>query len=261
MRIIFWAGDSTNTTNKADRYPQTGIAQAFDRYTSEDVVIYNHSINGRSTKSFIDEGRLARIGEEISSGDFLFIQFGHNDEKEQDPARYTHPYGDFIDNLGRFVSIARKKGAYPLLITPVERRHFLSDGKTLESPSLHEDYVEGILEASHRYEVPVIDLWTLSRELLSAVGDEASVPWFMHLRPGESKRVPEGQTDDTHLKYEGAMAFGRLLAEALCKLNEPYGSLVDREVLAELKNLEARNTVRMPDPDLIDEKAMNRRAE
>ena len=94
--------------NKFATYPQTGIAQAFDRYTAGDVVIYNHAVNGRSTKSFIDESRLATIYDEITKDDFLFIQFGHNDEKINDPLRYTDPHDEFVTNLGKFVNVARK---------------------------------------------------------------------------------------------------------------------------------------------------------
>ena len=253
MRIIFWAGDSTNTTNKAHKYPQTGIAQAFDRYTAQDVVIYNHSINGRSTKSFIDQGRLANIYNEISAGNFLFIQFGHNDEKDTDPLRYTHPDGDFIDNLGKYINVARDKGAYPLLITPVERRLFNEDGRTLKSPSAHEPYVEGCIEAGKRYNVPVLDLFSRSREFLEKTGDILSLKYFMHLAPGEAFWCPEGQSDDTHLKYEGALVFGRLLAEELLKLDAPYNTLVDIKVLEEL---EKAVSVNAPDKDLTDEKNM-----
>ena len=84
MRKIFWASDSTVQTNKFMTYPQTGIGQVFSLYTKDDVTVVNYAKNGRSTKSFIDEGRLQRIDEEIGAGDFLFIQFGHNDEKSQD---------------------------------------------------------------------------------------------------------------------------------------------------------------------------------
>ncbi|MBR5116325.1 MAG: rhamnogalacturonan acetylesterase, partial [Lachnospiraceae bacterium] len=234
MRLIHWAGDSTNTANKAHKYPQTGIAQAFDRYTAADVVIYDHAINGRSTKSFIDQGRLETIAREIGEGQFLFIQFGHNDEKKEDPLRYTAPDGDFIDNLGRFAAVARDAGAYPLFITPVERRLFTEDGRTLRSPSAHEPYVAGYREAARRFEVPLIDLWTDSRAFLERLGDAESVRLFMHLRPGEAMVCPGGQRDDTHLKYEGAMQFGRLVAESLVKLPEVYASLVDTEVLEEL---------------------------
>ena len=116
MRHIFWAGDSTAASNKYVTFPQTGIAQAFDRYTRTDVVVCNHAFNGRSTKSFIDESRLAPIYNDITKGDFLFIQFGHNDEKINDPSRYTDPHGEYIVNLGKFVNVARNKGAYPLFI-------------------------------------------------------------------------------------------------------------------------------------------------
>ena len=128
MRHIFWAGDSTVATNKASTYPQTGIGQAFDRFTAMDVCVCNRAVNGRSTKSFIDESRLAPIYDEITKGDFLFIQFGHNDEKKNDPSRYTDPHGEFIVNLGKYVNVARNKGAYPVFITSVERRLFDENG-------------------------------------------------------------------------------------------------------------------------------------
>ncbi len=239
MRLIHWAGDSTNTANKAYKYPQTGIAQAFDRYTAADVVIYDHAVNGRSTKSFIDQGRLDTIAEEIREGQFLFIQFGHNDEKKEDPLRYTHPDGDFIDNLGRFAEVARSRGAHPLFLTPVERRLFLEDGRTLRSPSAHEPYVAGYREAAGRFGVPLVDAWSRSRECLTRLGDAGSVRFFMHLQPGESMVCPGGQKDDTHLKYEGAMLFGRLIAEEIRKLPPIYASLVDEEVLKELTTQDA----------------------
>ena len=231
MRILYWAGDSTNTTNKAHKYPQTGIALAFDRYTAGDVLIYNHSINGRSTKSFMDQGRLDNIQKELTKDNFLFIQFGHNDEKKEDPLRYTEPFGSFIENLGCFAKAAREVGAYPLFITPVERRKFNEDRKTLVTPSAHEPYVNAYKQAAAQFDVPLIDLFTKSRALLESVGYEASVRFYMHLEPGETLWCPEGQVDDTHLKYEGALAFGRLLAEELIKLPEPYASLIQPEAL------------------------------
>ena len=94
MRHIFWAGDSTAASNKYVTYPQTGIAQAFDRYTRTDVVVVNHAFNGRSTKSFIDESRLAPIYNDITKGDYLFIQFGHNDEYLSSSYRCTYPLLD-----------------------------------------------------------------------------------------------------------------------------------------------------------------------
>ncbi|MCR5107549.1 MAG: rhamnogalacturonan acetylesterase [Lachnospiraceae bacterium] len=251
MRIIFWAGDSTNTENKAHNYPQTGIAQAFDRYTASDVVIYNHAVNGRSTKSFIDQGRLETIYNEITEDDFLFIQFGHNDEKSADPLRYTDPDDDFIVNLGRFAKSAKNKRAYPVFITPVERRLFNEDGFTLKSPSAHKPYVDAYFEAGRRYDVPVIDLWSLSRAFLERRGDKASVRYFMHLKPGEAFWCPKGQEDNTHLKYEGAMAFGKLIAEELYRMDDIYSSLIDPKVLSALNDHSGTSVI---NEDLIDEK-------
>ena len=228
MRHIFWAGDSTVACNKFATFPQTGIGQAFDRYTREDVVIYNHAVNGRSTKSFIDESRLATIYDEITKGDYLFIQFGHNDEKINDPARYTDPHGEFIVNLGKFVNVARNKGAYPVFITSVERRMFDEKGTLMFSG--HEEYVLGMKEAGEKFDVPVVDLYTMSREFLEATGDEASKKYYMNLAPGEALWAPEGKIDNSHLKYEGAMLYAGMIAKGLVALGEPYSSLIADEI-------------------------------
>ncbi len=229
MRHIFWAGDSTVACNKFNTFPQTGIAQAFDRYTKEDVVIYNHAVNGRSTKSFIDESRLAPIYDEITKGDFLFIQFGHNDEKINDPSRYTDPHGEFVTNLGKFVNVAINKGAYPLFITSVERRLFDENGKL--KPSEHTEYVKGMKEAAEKFDVPVVDLFTMSRDFLEKTGDEASKKYYMNLAPGEATWAPEGKIDNSHLKYEGAMLYAGMIAKGLLNLEETYSSLVADETL------------------------------
>lgn len=224
MRHIFWAGDSTAACNKFATFPQTGIAQAFDRYCAEDVVVCNHAVNGRSTKSFIDESRLATIYDEITEGDYLFIQFGHNDEKENDPARYTDPHGEFIVNLGKFVNVARNKKALPVFITSVERRLFDENGKL--KPSAHTEYVLGMKEAAKKFDVPVVDLFTMSREFLERIGDEASKKYYMNLAPGEASWAPEGKIDNSHLKYEGAMLYSGMIAKGLSELGKPYSKLL-----------------------------------
>lgn len=241
MRIIFWAGDSTNACNKANKYPQTGIAQAFDRFTAFDVVIYDHAINGRSTKSFIDQGRLAVIYDEIREGDYLFIQFGHNDEKITDLARYTDPETDFIDNLGKFISVARNKKAIPLLITPLERRNFKDDHVHLEE-SEHLPYVKAYYEAARRFNAPLIDMYKVSREFIEEHGDEPTKKYFMHVKPGEVFWLPDGlSTDNTHLKYEGAMMFGQLLAREMAEYGAPFDTLIDKSVLNDLDSVYASN--------------------
>ncbi len=238
MKTIFWAGDSTVKTNLFVTFPQTGIGQAFDRYVRPDVVIFNHAENGRSTKSFLAEGRLPAIEENIKEGDFLFIQFGHNDEKLEDPLRGTHPETDFTENLQIFIDTAKKHGAYPVLITPLERRLFEEDG-SLKTPSAHEPYVKAILEAGRRFETPVIDLWKISRAFLEQEGDAATIRYFMHTVPGEYSRAPEGQVDNTHLKYAGAMKFAGMIANELVKLGGVYAQLIaEPEALQEAVRIE-----------------------
>ena len=107
MKKIFWAGDATVQTNDYTTHPQMGIVQMFSVFLAEGYSVENHARNGRSTKSFIDEGRLKAMEERIGKDDFLFIQFGHNDEKIEDPTRYTEPFSSFIENLEIYINVAR----------------------------------------------------------------------------------------------------------------------------------------------------------
>ena len=218
MPRIFWAGDSTVKQNDFTSYPQCGIGQGFSLFVKKEIIIVNRAENGRSTKSFIDEGRLEFIKENIRKGDFLFIQFGHNDEKN-DPLRYTDPQTTFKDNLRTFINTAKNVGAYPLLITPLYRRLFASEGKLVDNT--HLTYPQAMLEVGRECDVPVIDLCTMSRRKI-----EASRKWFMHLAPGEYPNFPDGKTDNTHLQYAGAVAFAELIAAGIAQLSSPYRDML-----------------------------------
>ena len=161
MNKIFWAGDSTVQTNDYTTYPQTGIGQVFSLFIKEEYQVCNHAKNGRSTKSFMDEGRLKDIEEQIGAGDFLFIQFGHNDEKKEDPARYTEPFSSFMENLETYIKVARDHSASPVLITPLERRCFMDD-KHL-GIGAHSDYVAAVKQTAEKCNVPLVDLYSMSR--------------------------------------------------------------------------------------------------
>ena len=224
MKRIFSAGDSTVQTNDITTYPQTGIGQVFSLYIKEDVRICNYAKNGRSTKSFLDEGRLKPIEEQIKEGDYLFIQFGHNDEKIQDPARYTEPFGAYSGNLKIFINTARTHGAKPVLITPLERRCFTEDGRL--GPGAHGDYVAAVKRTAMEADVPLIDLYTQSRAAMENAGPQGSLKWFMHLAPAEYAAYPEGKEDNTHLRYEGAVCFAGLIARGLKELSGEYGELI-----------------------------------
>lgn len=228
MRRIFWAGDSTVQTNDITTYPQTGIGQVFSLYIMEDIRVCNHAKNGRSTKSFLDEGRLEPIAKEIEEGDYLFIQFGHNDEKIQDPARYTEPFGTYMENLKLFIDTARNHGAKPVLITPLERRCFV-DEKHLGAGE-HGKYVEAVKRTAQQENVPLIDLHSQSRAAMEEAGVEETLKWFMHLKPGEYPSCPEGKEDNTHLKYEGAVKFAGLVAQGLKELGGEYKEMLIPEI-------------------------------
>jgi len=224
---IFWAGDSTVKHNHIDTYPQTGIGQVFNLYTKPEIIICNHAENGRSTKSFIEEGRLEEINQLIGEEDFLFIQFGHNDEKE-DEERHTDPFTSYIDNLKKYIKAARDHHAYPVLITPLYRRLFTKEGILEEN--VHLRYPAAMIALADEMNIPCLDLCERSRELLSETGAEQSVKWFMNLKQGECDNYPEGLEDNTHLRVEGAVVMAGLVARELKALGGIYSCLVLEEV-------------------------------
>ena len=115
MPTVFYIGDSTVARNNIHSYPQTGMSQGLSLYLKESVALSSHAKNGRSTKSFLDEGRFVPVQEQMGEGDYLLIQFGHNDEKA-DEARHTEPFGSYQENLRFFIGEARKKGALPVIL-------------------------------------------------------------------------------------------------------------------------------------------------
>ncbi len=229
MATIYWAGDSTVQYNSIKTYPQTGIGQVFNLFIKPEIKISNHAKNGRSTKSFIDESRLVPIYDNISEGDFLFIQFGHNDEKKDDPARYTEPFSEFMVNLEKFVNVARDKKAYPVIITPVERRNFIDPSLTAAFD--HSEYVEAMKQTAKKLDVPLIDLNAMSRAELQRIGAEASKDWYMHLPAGKYPYHMEGLTDNTHLKYAGAVAYAGCIARGLKELGGIYEELLLEDLI------------------------------
>ena len=136
----------------------------------------------------MDEGRLKAIEEKIGAGDFLFIQFGHNDEKKEDPTRFTEPFSTYMENLETFIRVARDHSAYPVLITPLERRCFM-DEKHL-GIGAHSDYVAAMKQTAEKNNVPLVDLYSMSRMELKRAGEKNSRRWYMFFPEGEYKNHP-----------------------------------------------------------------------
>lgn len=213
-------GDSTMADRADPENPEHGWGQLLPRFFDESVVVHNHAVNGRSTTSFIDEGKWTSVLGELKPGDYLFIQFGHNDEKSEDSARYADARGAYHRNLERFVSEARTKGAVPILFTPIVRRKFNAHGALEDT---HGAYPVVVRAVAKDLRVPLIDLQALTDTLVRSAGPEDSKRLYVWLGPGASKFFPEGRQDDTHLSAAGATAVARLAARELAQVGDPIG--------------------------------------
>jgi len=198
---LFIAGDSTAAEYGPERAPQAGWGQALQSYLDPArFEVRNHAKGGRSTRSFIDEGRLDAIGRELRRGDVLLIQFGHNDAKFEDRTRYTDPDSDYPRMLMRYVQVARDKGATPVLVTPVAR--LLYDfGSLLDT---HARYTLAMQQLATREHVALIDLNDRSMRWIRALGEQGARPYFLF--------VPEQKkADGTHFSVAGANAVACLV--------------------------------------------------
>lgn len=211
--ITLWMmGDSTMAIKDPNKYPETGWGVPFATLFKSSVQVKNKAKNGRSTRSFINEGRWQEIYDQLREGDYLFIQFGHNDEKINKPNVGTD-IGTFKANLGMFIVKAREKGAQPILLTPIARRNF-EQGVLVDT---HKDYPAATRAVADSLQVPLIDLTEKTNRLLTKLGERKSEKLFLHLKPGH-KNYPEGVIDNTHLNKEGAMAVAKLTVEGMKEL-------------------------------------------
>ena len=214
---VWTIGDSTMASKKAEVAPETGWCQAFRNFVSEKVEIKNRAMNGRSSKSFIAEGRWKWVLDSLKAGDYVFIQFGHNDEKNQDSTRYTEPFTTYRKNLERFVRETREKGATPILFTSIVRRKF-ENGMLTDT---HGNYPVVTRMVANEMNVPLIDLQMLTAGAVTALGDESSKQIYLWTAPTE--KFPEGRKDDTHLCKEGANLVAKLAAQQLMLLDNSLG--------------------------------------
>lgn len=227
MNLIFM-GDSTMQENDSSTYPQVGWPQALPEFiTNKQVKILNFAKNGRSTKSFIDEGLFAGVLKNINKDDYCIIQFGHNDEKQNDPTRYTNPSTTFKDNLNYFIDEITKKQANVILLTPIYRRCFINEHKLDEN--CHKGYQETIIELGINKNITVLDLTTLTKEHLEKIGIDESKKYFMNFNKNEYQNYPEGKEDNTHLRPAGAEMISKLFIDSLNKINHPLRKIFKRD--------------------------------
>lgn len=227
-KITVWlAGDSTMSVKETKAYPETGWGMPFAYFFDSSVTIKNIAKNGRSTRTFISEKLWQSIEQNLQEGDYVFIQFGHNDESKEKTDRYTTPE-EYKANLEKFISEARAKKANPVLLTPVSRRKFKD---TLQVPT-HEVYSALVREMAKAHDVPLIDLDAKSMILYQQFGKETSKLLFLQLKPGEHPNYPEGKEDNTHFNELGA----RLIAQiVLAEIKELKLELAERIIVPKKK--------------------------
>ncbi|GAB2871655.1 rhamnogalacturonan acetylesterase [Streptomyces mayteni] len=231
---VYIASDSTAQTYNSSYEPQTGWGQVLDRYFADDVTVANHAIGGRSSRNFIEQGRLQTILNQIQPGDYLFVQFGHNDASATIPDRYTSPadYKEYLRN--DYIGGARARGAIPVIVTPVSRRSF--NATTGQFNVSFPEYVQRAVEVAREENAPLIDLSASSRAYLDSIGPEAAKDVFLHTDPGEYPGRPNGTADDTHFQRYGALQMARLIAREVRGEGLALSSLV-RDTVSDVYDL------------------------
>lgn len=215
---IFLAGDSTVAAYGCRQRPMTGWGQLLREYFTRKVEVRNYAMCGRSSRTFIEEGRLARIEREIAPGDYLLIQFGHNDATMEKPERYVKPYDEFAGFLRQYIRTARDRQATPVLVTPMQRRNFAADGHLIWD---HRAYIETMRRVAKEENVALLDLSTASGEVFEHAGSDRTKQFFFHYDSGWEPNYPQGAADNTHFQREGARLLCNLLVGELEKSNLP----------------------------------------
>lgn len=209
---IFMIGDSTMADKPLHPpQPERGWGQLLPLYFESDVRVDNHAVNGRSSKSFRDEGRWKPVLQSLTAGDYVIIQFGHNDQKP-DAARRTEPSGSFSENLRRYISETRARGGNPVLATPIVRRAFTNGTELLDT---HGAYSTAVRQVAASENVPFLDLQASTERLVRNLGPDLSKRLYMWVEPKEFATIPNGREDNTHLNSFGAARVCDLATEEM----------------------------------------------
>lgn len=214
---LFLVGDSTMADKKdPDKNPEHGWGQILPTLMTNTISIQNHAANGRSSKSFRTEGLWDKVYTQLKKGDYVIIQFGHNDQKSEDPERFTNPTTQYRANLERYVKETREKGATPILMTSIVRRNFNENGVLIDTHNLYPIIVRMVAKD---LDVPFVDMQQETEEIVLSYGPEKSKELYLHLPPNEKSYYPKGRNDDTHLSKLGATLTAEKATKQLSKLN------------------------------------------
>lgn len=231
---IFMIGDSTMANKKMDGgNPERGWGMVLPGFFSEDIRVDNHAANGRSSKSFISEGRWEKVISRVKKGDYVFIQFGHNDEKA-DSTRHTDPGSTFDEILRRYVNEARAKGGIPVLFNSIVRRNFVQPADASIAKDVrrtpgekelpkegtvlfdtHGAYLDSPRNVAKELGVVFIDMNKITHDLVEGLGPVESKKLFMFVAPNQIPAFPKGREDNTHLNVYGARTIAGLAVDAI----------------------------------------------
>ena len=215
--VLRLMGDSTMADKDLSyENPERGWGQRLKSHVDTDVIVANYAQNGRSTKSVQTLGIWDRVRNDLKEGEYLFIQFGHNDSKESDSTRYAAPFGAYQDNIRLFVDYALSVGAKPILFTPVSRRWFDDEGNLKRG--CHGDYPAAVKQVAQEYSLPIIDANEVTQQWLMSLGDEASRKYYMWIEEGTNPKHPQGKVDNTHTNVAGARQIVNLLLPEIVKV-------------------------------------------
>ncbi len=227
---IFLCGDSTMANKAPIDIPETGWGMVFPEYFTEAVRIENHAVNGRSTKSFRTLGHWKGVIDKVKAGDYVILQFGHNDQKKEDSLRYAAPQTDYKQNLKHFVEEIHKKGGNPILATPVNRRKFDDKGAFIDQ---HGDYPSVVRALAKELNLPLLDMHAKSQKVLEAHGVEGSKKMYMHYIGGFFPKFPKGIEDNTHFSRYGAEVMSSIAVECLFDIGHPLRNFIKKSVFDE----------------------------
>ncbi len=229
MNKIYMIGDSTMQFNNIFSYPQTGWSQGLSLFVKENVIIESHAKNGRSTKSFKDEGRFAIVLDKLQAGDFVICQFGHNDPKD-DPLRYSN-HEQYVKNLKYYADCVTEKGATIVFATSITRNQF-ENNICIDS---HQGYPQQMINFALENGYACIDLNTLTRDIYTRLGEKNTSRFHMMFPANVFPNYPDGKNDTTHLVYEGAVmiaeTFVKNLAKTNSRLSELFVNLEEKEFI------------------------------
>ena len=212
--VLYLTGDSTCAAKLPEKRPETGWGEMLQEYFDpHKVTVENHAQNGRSTKTFISEGRWQAVVDKLRKGDFVFVQFGHNDSSKEKGERYTPPDA-YRANLVRFIADVRARKANIVLLTPVMRRRFDKDGNFVDT---HGEYPDIVRNVAKEQNVAMIDMHRKSEAVIKRFGVEASRQLFLHLKPGENPNYPKGVEDNTHFVPKGAEEMAKIAVDGIRK--------------------------------------------